>query len=854
MQKLGLNALRAEFLNFFGERGHHVASSYSLVPVDDASVLLVNAGMQPLKSYFTGLATPPKTRMATCQKCFRTIDIDNVGHTSRHATMFEMLGNFSFGDYFKKETITWGWEFLTKTIGMDESLLWPSVYFDDEEAFKIWENEIGIAPERITKLGKDDNFWEIGTGPCGPCSEIYYDRGEKYGCGSEDCRPGCECDRFTEIWNHVFSEFDRQEDGSYEPLKQKNIDTGMGLERLALVVQGVDSIFEIDTIKAILDAVKKASKAKIGDDITKEEADVSEKIVTDHLKSAVFLIGDGVNPSNEGRGYVLRRVFRRAVRHGLKLQITREDFIGVIDVISEMYGEAYPELIERKLFIKKVVESEYDRFAQTLSSGMNILEKWTEDGEITGDQVFTLYDTYGFPVELTKELLDEKGISFDQSEFEERMNHQKELARKATKNVAWETEEINVETCFDGYEHFELDSVINYIDGNEFTLENTPFYPSGGGQIADTGIVTAEDGSFVLRVTSMRKNRSKTIIHEYDLVEGTTPKVGDKVHAKVDVLRRLSIMRNHTATHLVHAALRKVLGTHVTQAGSLVSYDRLRFDFTHFEPLSAETIMAVEDEVNSQIFKPLPVAVEFMTKEEADKRGALALFGEKYEEKVRVVSMEDYSVELCGGTHLPTTGEVGVFKIISESGIAAGVRRIEAITGSEVFESLRQDTLLLSKLEGMLKAKKEKIVEKTEALIDAQKTLTKENEKLKQRLLTGGATEEKVEQVGEYNLHVRELTGFDSKAIRSLGDSICSKDGAAVFVAINKGDGKNSAVVMLGAEAIVKGAKAGVIIKKVTAVLGGGGGGRDNMAEGRINDASKIDAAIDEIKSYLGGA
>lgn len=846
MRKLGLNELRREFLDFFDSKEHYVADSYSLIPVDDPSVLLVNAGMQPLKKYFTGAAEPPKRRMATCQKCFRTNDIDNVGFTARHATMFEMLGNFSFGDYFKKETLQWGWEFFTNVLEIDANLLWPSVYEEDEEAFRIWNEVIGVPAEKITKLGKADNFWEIGTGPCGPCSEIYFDRGEKYGCGCADCRPGCDCDRFTEIWNHVFSEFDRQEDGTYLPLKQKNIDTGMGLERLALVVQGVDSIFEIDTIKHIYDAVLAASREKIYS---------SAKIVTDHIKSTIFLIGDGVNPSNEGRGYVLRRVFRRAVRHALKLGISREDFISLIDVVTKEYGDAYTILKERKEFISRVIEAEYDRFAQTLDSGMSIFEKWTADGNITGEQVFTLYDTYGFPVELTKELLAEKNMTFDEAEFRERMEHQKTIAREAAKTTGWETDEVSEHTVFQGYKEWRTETEVVYIDEKEFVLRETPFYAESGGQISDTGRLRV--GDVELSVTGVRKNQAGTILHAYEISAGGSscsegkhfdPKqlVGKKALAEIDADRRRNIMRNHSATHLLHAALRSILGTHVTQAGSLVSYDKLRFDFTHFEALGAEMLKAIEDKVNQMIFCPAEVETCIMSKDEAIRAGAMALFGEKYGEEVRVIRMGDYSVELCGGTHLSSTAEVGMFKIVSEGGIAAGVRRIEAITGPAVYALLNEQVAVLSALEHSLKAKRDLLSDKVESLIASAKALAKENEALKQKLLSAG---DDAEEVGKFRLYYKREKGMDVKTLRTLGDQICAKDAGTVFIAIS--DGK--AVVMAAKEAVASGISAGDIVKKLTEVLGGGGGGKASMAQASIADESKIDAALKEIKIYLGG-
>ncbi len=836
MRKLGLNELRREFLDFFSSKEHYVAESYSLIPDDDPSILLVNAGMQPLKKYFTGAAEPPKRRMATCQKCFRTVDIDNVGYTARHATMFEMLGNFSFGDYFKKETLAWGWEFLTKALEIDESLLWPSVYLEDDEAFEIWNKQIGVPAEKITKLGKDDNFWEIGTGPCGPCSEIYYDRGAKHGCGSSDCRPGCDCDRFTEIWNHVFSEFDRQEDGSYLQLKQKNIDTGMGLERLALVVQDVNSIFEIDTIKSIYDAILKASSNK---------NEVSAKIVTDHIKSTVFLVADGVNPSNEGRGYVLRRVFRKATRHAMKLGMQREDFISLVDEVINQYGGAYENLSKRRDFIRKVVEAEYDRFIQTLSSGMAILEKWMESGEISGEQVFMLYDTYGFPLELTKEILAEKGIAFDESDFNVRMEQQKNLAREATKTLGWETEEVQVNTEFQGYTEHTVRTELAHIDSQEFALKATPFYAESGGQIYDTGVVAAEDGSFELKVVSVRKNGAGTIMHLYEAVRGTA-KVGVPVLASIDYERRLNIMRNHSATHLLHAALRKTLGEHVTQAGSLVTEEKLRFDFTHFEALGSGVISEVEDLVNKMILFPADIKIENMSRDAAVAAGAMALFGEKYGDIVRVVKMGDYSTELCGGTHLKSTSEIGLFKIVSEGGIAAGIRRIEAITGAAVLRQLNEDSKLIAELEYALKSKKESLLARAEAQQASIKALAKENEVLKQRLL---AQSDESEKIGRFNLYIKQAGGVDAKSLRALGDGIIDKDADSVYIAHSDG----ALVVMAAKHSVDAGVNAGNIVKMISEKLGGGGGGRANLAQASIKNTEKLTEVLQEVKIYLGG-
>lgn len=842
MKKMSLADLRNAFLKFFEERGHLVKSSYSLIPADDKSLLLVNAGMQPLKDYFTGKKNPPSTKMATCQKCFRTVDIENVGLTSRHATMFEMVGNFSFGDYFKEESLRLGLEFLVDVLGLDIDRIWPTVYLEDDEAYDIWKDKLNIPEERIVRLGKEDNFWEIGVGPCGPCSEIHYDMGEHLSCGSKACAPGCDCDRYVEVWNHVFSQFEKTEDGSYIPLKNKNIDTGMGLERIACIVQGVDSIFEIDAVKYILDKVLEYSG---------QPSEVSPKIVTDHFKSVVFLISDGVAPSNEGRGYVLRRVFRRAVRHADKLGIAREDFISIADAVSHSYGQAYPDIQTRMDYIKKVIESEYDRFHTTLDKGMGILQQYISQlpkgGKLDGDKAFTLYDTYGFPIELTKELLEENGMGCDEEGFALLMEKQRETARAASSDEGWESDETgSVDASeFLGYDLLENQSEITFYQDGEIALAATPFYPEGGGQVGDRGMIEAVDGAFSAEIVDAKKSPSGTILHKLGKVRGEI-KLGAKVMARVDRDLRMATMRNHTATHLLHKALRVVLGEHVVQAGSLVSEDRLRFDFSHFESMTKEQLLETENMVNDMIFNPVKVEANYMPLEEAKAAGAMALFGEKYSDIARVVTMSDYSVELCGGTHLDSTSEVGIFKIISESGIAAGVRRIEAQTGMGVLKILRKKDQILSSATEILKTSEGELGAKVQALSNNIRHLQKENEGLMAKLASSSleTIEQTAVQVGNIQFISADLKGLDQKALRTLGDSLVERNSSLCLVLASKADEKINVIVMAGTDAVLEGVNSGNIAKIVATEIGGGGGGRPNMAQASGRDYSGLNRAF----------
>lgn len=707
MEKMGLNEIRSKFLEFFESKGHYVANSYSLVPNNDKSLLLINSGMAPLKNYFSGVEVPPSVRMCTSQKCIRTGDIENVGITARHATFFEMMGNFSFGDYFKRESIKWGWEFVTEWLNIPEDKIWVTVYEEDDDSYDIWAKEMNFPEERMVRLGKDDNFWEIGTGPCGPCSEIYFDRGEEYGCDNPDCKPGCDCDRYLEFWNHVFTQFDRDEEGNYSLLENKNIDTGMGLERMGCIMQGVDTIFEVDTIKSILEAVEKLTGVKYGEN---PKNDISIRIITDHIRAVTFLVSDGVLPSNEGRGYVLRRLLRRAARHGKLLGVKELFLQKLIDEVIKVNDKAYPVLVEKESYIKKVVGIEEEKFNETIDQGTEILNSYIEvlknEGKtvLSGQEAFKLYDTYGFPIDLTKEILEEEHLSVDEEAFNEEMEKQKERARNARGNMdgeSWKEDplsklESTVDSTFNGYSEIYGEGTIEAIvkddelvqsaeegDKVSIVLDNTTFYPEGGGQVGDCGLITNEN--LVLEVLNTKKGANNSIKH-IGIIKSGRISNGDKVKTLVDRETRMSAARNHSATHLLHKALREVLGEHVNQAGSLVTPERLRFDITHFEAISNEELKVIEEKVNNVILSSLDIKCDIMNIKEAKEKGATALFGEKYGDEVRVVSMGDYSTELCGGTHLTNTSQVGMFKILSEGGVAAGVRRIEAITGKAVYE------------------------------------------------------------------------------------------------------------------------------------------------------------------------
>ncbi|HBG8360526.1 TPA: alanine--tRNA ligase, partial [Clostridioides difficile] len=732
MEKMGLNEIRSKFLEFFESKGHYVANSYSLVPNNDKSLLLINSGMAPLKNYFSGVEVPPSVRMCTSQKCIRTGDIENVGITARHATFFEMMGNFSFGDYFKRESIKWGWEFVTEWLNIPEDKIWVTVYEEDDDSYDIWAKEMNFPEERMVRLGKDDNFWEIGTGPCGPCSEIYFDRGEEYGCDNPDCKPGCDCDRYLEFWNHVFTQFDRDEEGNYSLLENKNIDTGMGLERMGCIMQGVDTIFEVDTIKSILEAVEKLTGVKYGEN---PKNDISIRIITDHIRAVTFLVSDGVLPSNEGRGYVLRRLLRRAARHGKLLGVKELFLQKLIDEVIKVNDKAYPVLVEKESYIKKVVGIEEEKFNETIDQGTEILNSYIEvlknEGKtvLSGQEAFKLYDTYGFPIDLTKEILEEEHLSVDEEAFNEEMEKQKERARNARGNMdgeSWKEDplsklESTVDSTFNGYSEIYGEGTIEAIvkddelvqsaeegDKVSIVLDNTTFYPEGGGQVGDCGLITNEN--LVLEVLNTKKGANNSIKH-IGIIKSGRISNGDKVKTLVDRETRMSAARNHSATHLLHKALREVLGEHVNQAGSLVTPERLRFDITHFEAISNEELKVIEEKVNNVILSSLDIKCDIMNIKEAKEKGATALFGEKYGDEVRVVSMGDYSTELCGGTHLTNTSQVGMFKILSEGGVAAGVRRIEAITGKAVYEYLKERDGIISEVCVNLKSKEDNLIQ-----------------------------------------------------------------------------------------------------------------------------------------------
>ncbi len=874
MKYMGLNDIRKAFLDFYKSKGHYVGASYPLVPQNDKSLLLVNAGMQPLKRYFMGIEEPPKERMATCQKCMRTGDIENVGITARHATFFEMLGNFSFGDYFKSESIAFGWEFLTQVLELPADKLWPSVFEDDDEAFAIWRDEIGLPENRITRLGREDNFWEIGAGPCGPCSEIYYDRGEAYGCGEDTCRPGCECERFMEIWNHVFTQFEKDEKGNYNPLSHPNIDTGMGLERIACVMQDVDSIFEIDTIKHILDKVVEMSGVAYGEN---PQTDISIRIITDHIKAVTFMVGDGIMPNNEGRGYVLRRILRRAARHARTLGMASNSLTTLVDAVIESYGVSYSNLVERQDYIKKIVTIEEERFETTIDQGLGILNEHIKGLKeaglklLKGQDAFELYDTYGFPLELTKEILEEVEMTVDEEGFNAAMAAQKERARTARGNgdeLGWATDVLEalpkeMTSTFIGYNQLEADAKVLAIasdvlldqasEGMEVTLilDQTTLYPEGGGQVGDKG--TIEGNHFLAQVNNTKKSTGGRIAHQVVIEEGSI-KVGDTVTTQVDSKRRLATARNHSMTHILQSALRNRLGSHVEQAGSYVTPDRLRFDFSHFESISAEDLIAIEKDVNTQIFSALPIVVEELPIEEAKAKGAMALFSEKYGDKVRVVTMGDYSVELCGGTHLSNTSEAGMFKIVSESGVAAGIRRVEAITGEKVYQLLTHLDYQLETLSDMLKTNKTDIVKKTENLLEDHKALQKENEQIKQKLAAGDVDKliNQARTIAGIKVITAKYENLDAETLRLLGDQIKDKCADSLIVLANVTDGSVQFIAMASEGAIQKGAHAGNIIREVAKVAGGGGGGRPNLAQAGGKKPEKVDEALSKVDTLLG--
>lgn len=867
MERYGVNELRKMFLEFFESKEHLAMKSFSLVPHNDKSLLLINSGMAPLKPYFTGAEIPPRKRVTTCQKCIRTGDIENVGKTARHGTFFEMLGNFSFGDYFKKEAIRWSWEFLTEVVGLDADRLYPSVYVDDDEAFDIWNKEIGIAPERIFRFGKADNFWEHGAGPCGPCSEIYYDRGEKYGCGKPDCTVGCECDRYMEVWNNVFTQFDNDGKGNYAELEQKNIDTGMGLERLAVVVQDVDSIFDVDTIEALRNKVCEFAGVAYKSD---ENKDVSIRLITDHIRSATFMISDGIMPTNEGRGYVLRRLIRRAARHGRLLGIKGGFLSRLSETVIEGSKDGYPELEEKKEFIFKVLAQEEEKFNKTIDQGLNILAGMEADMEkegkkvLDGNSAFTLYDTYGFPLDLTKEILEEKGYSIDEDGFKAAMEEQRVKARTArgTSNymgkdaTVYDKIDASITTEFVGYDRLSHASKITVLtteteltealsDGEEGTIvvEQTPFYATMGGQEGDTGIIRTTEGEFQVKNTI--KLMGGKVGHVGQMTKGML-KIGDVVTLEVEEAGRNATCKNHSATHLLQKALKTVLGSHVEQKGSLVTPNRLRFDFAHFAPMTAEEIKKTEELVNREIQASLPVVTQVMNVEDAKKSGAMALFGEKYENEVRVVSMGDFSKELCGGTHVANTGTITVFKIVSESGIAAGVRRIEALTGDGVFAYYKEVEEKLAQAAALLKTTPNELADKIGHLQAEVKALHSENESLKSKLAQDalGDVMDKVQEIRGVKLLAASVENVDMNGLRDLGDQLKEKLGDGVVVLASAKDGKVSLLAMVTDAAQKVGAHAGNLIKGMAAIVGGGGGGRPNMAQAGGRNPEKIEEAL----------
>ncbi len=872
MKKYGVNELRKMYLDFFEGKEHLVMKSFSLVPHNDNSLLLINAGMAPLKPYFTGQEIPPKKRVATCQKCVRTGDIENVGKTARHLTFFEMLGNFSFGDYFKHEAIAWSWEFLTKVIGMESERLYPSVYGEDDEAFNIWVNEIGVPEEKITRFYRDengecDNFWEHGAGPCGPCSEIYYDRGVEYGCGKPDCKVGCDCDRFMEVWNNVFTQFDGDGHGNYTELENKNIDTGMGLERLAVVVQEVDSVFDIDTMKAIRDKICSLAGVQYQTD---EIKDISIRLITDHIRSSTFMVSDGIMPSNIGRGYVLRRLIRRAVRHGRKLGINNKFMAELAKTVINESKDGYPELDEKREFILNVLSQEEDKFDKTIDQGLNILnemQKKTEEAgrkELSGDDAFKLYDTYGFPLDLTMEILGEKGYTIDEEGFKAAMEMQKKKAHDAHKTTnymgaeetVYQQLDTSLTTEFTGYDNLTRESDITALttgtevvqaltDGEAGTIitGQTPFYATMGGQQADTGIITADGSEF--QVTDVINLQGGKTGHVGKVVKGMF-KIGDTVTLKVDENRRMSTAKNHSATHLLQKALRIVLGTHVEQAGSYVDADRLRFDFSHFSAMTPEEIKRVEDIVNEEIAAGIEVRTDIMSIDEAKKTGAMALFGEKYGEKVRVVRMGDFSTELCGGTHVPNTSVISYMKIISESGVAAGVRRIEALTGAGLMKYYSEVERDFRSAARAAKSEPSQLLKKIQSMQDEIKSLQSENEKLKAKLANeaAGNADSQIQEINGIKLLAMAVPDVDMNGLRNLGDQMKEKVGDGVVGLASSTGGKVSLLAMVTDGAMEKGAHAGNLIKEIASLVGGGGGGRPNMAQAGGKNPAGIPDAI----------
>ncbi len=872
MEKLGLNEIREKFLTFFESKEHLRLPSFPLVPQGDASLLLINAGMAPLKPYFLGKETPPKSRVTTCQKCIRTPDIESVGKTARHGTFFEMLGNFSFGDYFKTEITMWAWEFITKVLEIPEDRLWISVYEEDKETTELWVNNVGVDPSRIVYLGKEDNFWEIGTGPCGPCSEIHFDRGEEFGCGKPGCAVGCDCDRYVEFWNLVFTQFDKDENGNYNRLAKPNIDTGMGLERMACIMQGVTSIFEVDTIRKILDTVASMAKVEYGKD---KETDISLRVITDHVRSTVFLVSDGVLPSNEGRGYVLRRLLRRAARHGKLLGIEGPFLYTLAKTVAEESESAYPELKRNFDYIEKVIKTEEGRFAETIDQGLEILKGYLEENkkagraEVSGEQAFKLYDTYGFPIDLTREIAEESGFSVDEEDFRTRMEEQKNRARTARgdmEDAAWEEDIFAViegNTAFDGYIKSSIGTKVLAIGkdgkltesatvGDEVVvvLERTSFYAESGGQVGDTGTLESKD--VTVRITDTKKKNGK-FLHK-GVVESGTLTVGNTVVSRFDWERRQQICRNHSAAHLLQAALKDVLGSHVAQAGSYVDENRVRFDFSHFQAMTPEELKAVEEQVNREILKDISIECYTTSMEEARNMGAVALFSEKYGAEVRVVEMGDYSMELCGGTHAESTGKLGLFKIVSESGVAAGVRRIEGVTGLGVLQLLGEKETLIQETAQVLKANPKELKHKAESLLDELKESRREVESLKSKMASaaaGNLMDDAVEIGGVLVVAKLMDDNMDMNTLRETGDTLKQNQENAVIVLASKGGDKVSIIAMATPGAVGKGAHAGKIISEVAKAMGGGGGGKPESAQAGGKNPEKAEEALNLVAGIV---
>lgn len=870
MEWTSLNDIREKYLSFFESKGHLRLPSFSLVPNNDKSLLLINSGMAPMKKYFTGEVTPPRSRVTTCQKCIRTPDIEQVGKTARHGTFFEMLGNFSFGDYFKKEATAWAWEFCTEVLEMPVDKLYVTIYENDDEAFEIWTKQNGVDPSHIVRLGKEDNFWEHGSGPCGPCSEIYFDRGEKYGCGSPDCGPGCECDRFTEFWNNVFSQFNNDGNGNYTELAQKNIDTGMGLERLACIMQGVDNIFEVDTVQNTMKKISEIAGVKYHDD---EKNDVSLRVITDHVRSSTFMIGDGVIPSNNGRGYVLRRLIRRACRHGRLLGVNEPFLYKVCETVLEDNKVAYPELQDKAELIKKVILSEEESFGKTIDAGLARLDEYIENTEGTvfsGEDAFKLNDTFGFPLDLTKDVLEERGMTVDEEKFNELLANQKATARAARKDAgadAWKNTSVKIDaekTVFTGYTDFtaeakvlalvnadgELVDMLGAGEKGSVVLDKTPFYATSGGQVADTGVITSDGVEFDVEDTS--KNADGIYIHSGTVKEGVVS-VGNTVNAQIDADRRKSVMRNHTAAHLLQAALREVLGTHVEQAGQLVNDKEVRFDFTHFNPLTTEELSRVETIVNKEILACAPVSMQEMPIEEAKKMGAMMLFGEKYGDIVRVVKAGDASTEFCGGTHVASTGELGLFKIVSEASVAAGVRRIVALTGTGVLNYLNECEDTVKFASATFKSADNEVKDRITAIVAENKAKDKEIQNLNAEMtkLKSADMFSSAVDVDGLELYTAKVEGTTPDALRSMGDDVKTKGDNVVAVLAGVNGDKANFVAVCGKGAIAKGVKAGDLVKEVAKIANGGGGGRPDSAMAGAKDITKIDEALSKAEEIV---